>query len=85
MDMTNTSTSATTHCNIWMHEVITTAGVGVEDMERFCGRERVMRWFKAGEPVWMAADSLRHMVVTGKRYERADREVNYLNGKMKVK
>jgi hypothetical protein len=80
----NSNTRATTPRLIWIDQVIALAGVQVEEMERFCSRRRINRWFLAGEPVWMAADSLRLMVVNGKREERADRETNYLAGKLKV-
>lgn len=60
------------------------AQVSMEDAEAFCGRARIGSWYSAGEPVWMAADSLKSFVRDGKRHERIDREVAYLAGKMKV-
>lgn len=74
IDTSNTSTSATTPAHIWVHEVVTLAA---------CGRDRVLMWYDAGEPVWMAADSLRHFVKSGKTHARAEREINYLDGKIK--
>lgn len=83
IDTSNTSTSATTPAHIWVHEVVTLAAVSVEEMESYCGRDRVLMWYDAGEPVWMAADSLRHFVKSGKTHARAEREINYLDGKIK--
>lgn len=78
------NTCETTPRHIWMHAVFELAGASMDDMETFCTRARLNRWYRAGEPVWMAADSLAKFVADGKRHERIDREVNYLAGKMKV-
>lgn len=80
----NSNTCETTPCHIWMSQVIDLARVSSADVEQFCGRDRLGRWFSAGEPVWMAAESLRFMVETAKRESKAERETNYLAGKMKV-
>lgn len=82
---TNTSTKSTTPCIIWMHEVVTLAGVQVEQMEQYCGRDRLLRWYGDEMPVWMAADSLRSFVLIGSRNDRAEREVNFLASQLKVR
>lgn len=81
--MTNTSTNATTHILIWMTEVIELASVSVDEMERLCGRKRMHLWYSSGEPVWMAATSLRLMVEGGTRHEKADREVEALASRIR--
>jgi len=50
------NTNETTPWHIWLEAVLLTAKVSVEDLEPF--RVQVNRWYQAGEPVWMAADSL---------------------------
>ena len=80
----NSNTKATTPRHIWMAQVFALAQVSMDDAEAHCTRSRLNRWFNAGEPVWMAAESLRLMVTNGQREERVEREMNYLNGKMKV-
>jgi len=80
----HSNTRETTPRHIWMAQVFELADVSMDDMERYCTRERLNRWCSAGEPVWMAANSLRQMVEGGKRHERIERETNYLAGKMKV-
>lgn len=80
----NSNTSETTPCHIWMAQVFALAQVSMDDAEAFCGRARIGGWYSAGEPVWMAADSLKVFVRDGKRHERNDREVSFLAGKMKV-
>jgi hypothetical protein len=82
--MKHTGTKDTMPMHQWVSSVIEAAGVSVDDAERLVTRERLHLWFRTGEPVWMAADSARHMVSIGKRHERAEREVNYLYDKMKV-
>lgn len=81
----NSNTRETTPRHIWMHSVFTVAQVSMVDVEAYCGRARLNRWYDAGEPVWMAADSLRSFVNDGKRHDRNDREVAFLAGKMKVR
>lgn len=84
-DMSNTSTKSTTPCIIWVHEVVTLAGVQVEQMEQYCGRDRLLRWYGDEMPVWMAADSLRQFVRNGVRSDRADREVDAMHAMCKVR
>lgn len=78
MDTSNTGNSETMSCHQWVSAVVTSAGVSVDDMERYCTRERMHMMFNAGEPVWMAADALKHWVRNGKRSDRNDSEVDGL-------
>ncbi len=78
------NTCVTTPRHIWLSQVVQLAEVSWRDMLCYCGLDRLSRWGSAGEPVWMAADSLRKFVVDGRRLERIERESNYLAGKMKV-
>ncbi len=80
----HSNTCATTPRHIWMHQVVTLADVSHEDMETYCTRERMNRAYSLGEPVYMAANTLKHFVANGKRHARVERETNYLAGKMKV-
>lgn len=49
----------------WMEEVLTQAQATVEQAQPF--RDKLNRWYNAGEPAWMAAESLRFCV---KEYAR---------------
>jgi len=69
----NTSTSKTTPRHIWMHEVYELAMVSNDDGLRYCGRERLNRWYQDEMPVWMAAQSLKDFVMLGKKAERTER------------
>lgn len=53
---------------IWMHEVLSGAGVTVEAAEPF--RDKLNRWYTAGEGVDMAAHDLRWLVAEHARQER---------------
>lgn len=63
----HTGTCSTTPAHIWVATVVELAGVSVEQMETHCTRARLHRWYAAGEPTWMAAESLRTMVSLGER------------------
>lgn len=80
----NSNTCETTPRHIWLSQVLQLAEVSWVDMLRYCGLERLSRWGSAGEPVWMAADSLRKFVANGVREERADRETKFLAKQVKV-
>lgn len=80
-----TATKETASLRDWRSAVLEIAGVTEADVDRIVTRERLVRWFDAGEPVWMAADSLRQTVRDGLRHEKADREANYLYSKMAVR
>jgi hypothetical protein len=66
----NTATKETMPRHIWMHSVITEVGCTVEQAMDTCGRERLNRWYNAGEPVWMAVSGLRQFVEGAKRAAR---------------
>lgn len=53
-------TGATVPRHLWMHEVITGSGCTVEQAEPF--RERLNRWYNAGERYDMAARDLKFMI-----------------------
>lgn len=59
----NNATNESAPLQIWLHEVVMTAKVSVDQLAPF--RDMVIRWYHAGEPVWMAADSLR--IAVGER------------------
>jgi hypothetical protein len=55
------ATKATMPCHIWMHEVeaaAIAAGVSGDWLRESEQRARMNRYQSAGEPVWMAADSM---------------------------
>lgn len=58
----NNATKDTCPLHIWKHEAITDAGASVEQTEQAVTMDRLIRWYHAGEPVWMAAQSIRIMV-----------------------
>ncbi len=58
----NNATNETCPIHIWMHESVVDAGVSVEQADAAVTRERLIRWYNAGEPVWMAAQSIKIMV-----------------------
>jgi len=71
-----TSVRGTTPWHIWHHH-LRCAAHGVPSEVWDAQRERIARWYAAGEPVWMAADSLRQFA-RGARIaamESADRDV----------
>ena len=45
----------------WKHNVICAAGASVHDLSD-SDNVRLLLWYRSGEPVWMAADSLRMLV-----------------------
>lgn len=63
-------TNSTVPRHIWMHEVVTGAGCTVEEAEPF--RERLNRWYSAGEPIGQAAHDLKFMVRQSKVEMRDD-------------
>lgn len=67
-------TNETMTWNGWLHEVLSTAKVSVDELEPF--RDKVLRWFQAGEPVWMAADTLRMAVKERKNQIRIEEQAN---------
>lgn len=71
--------------HIWMHEVTLAAKCSAEDFKLYdekLVRERLNRWYDAGEPVWMAAKSLAHMIKRGAIETRADREAAALRARI---
>lgn len=70
---------------MWKSAVLTEAKVSEKDAHEYAGRERLHAWFRAGEPVWMAADALRQFVKNGKREARADREATSLRAMLKIR
>jgi len=48
------NTKETTPYTIWLDSVLGLAAASVADMEKYATRERLVRWYQAGEPVWMA-------------------------------
>lgn len=74
----HSNTCETTPRHHWLSQVIQLADVSWDDMITYCTLERLSRWGSAGEPVWMAADSLRKLVHDGKREERANRELSFM-------
>ena len=68
----NESTQETCPRHIWIHEMICAAGVTVEQTEPW--RSRLNLWYNTGEPVWMAADSLRFAVRQRAIADRAERD-----------
>lgn len=63
------ATIETTPSHLWMSAVIEMARCEVKDSEPH--RERLWAWFRAGEPVWMAADGLRQLL-RGERIAAAE-------------
>lgn len=80
----HTGTSNSMPFHQWKAAVLEAAHVSEEDAHKYATRERIQRWFRAGEPVWMAADALKAFVANGQRHERADDEVNYLRASIRV-
>lgn len=72
----NQATCETCPLHIWKHDVHTTAaalvGRPVELTDEL--NAKVVRWYHAGEPVWMAADGLAHLVRERVKIERVERE-----------
>lgn len=56
----NPATAETCPLHIWKHEVILDAGMpAIDDPEwRQTMNARLISWYQAGEPVWMAASAL---------------------------
>jgi len=55
----NTGTNDTTPCHIWKQDVTLLAIRGGADVEIIAGcSDFLNRWYNAGEPIWMAAQSL---------------------------
>lgn len=63
-------TNETTPRQIWMHNVITGAGVSVEDAAPF--RAKLGLWYTAGESIDMAASTLKWLVPESKRQLRLE-------------
>lgn len=63
--------------HIWHHEVLCAAGISAKDAELH--RERLQRWYQAGEPVWMAADGLRQVAT------RVARELQHDDGRAAIR
>lgn len=53
-------TCETTPRHIWMHEVISAAGVTVEEAKPF--RDKLLLWYRSGESVALAAPGLNFAV-----------------------
>lgn len=58
--------------HIWMHEVITLASVSVEEAQPY--REKLNRWYNAGESVSMSSHDLSFCVREGKRQVRLEEQ-----------
>lgn len=72
VDGSGNGTKITMPMHIWMHSVELTAlrhGASLAGIESAHGK--VVSWFNAGEPVWMAAGSLLQMA---RGFDRAQRE-----------
>lgn len=67
----NVSTKETCPVHIWLHESIVDSRCSVEEANGAVTRERLLRWYQAGEPVWMAAQSIRIMVADMRRVARS--------------
>jgi hypothetical protein len=78
--MINTSTNETCPRHIWQHEVSTLAiRAGADaDIVRDLIKDVGVRWYNAGEPVWMAAHDIAVIAKRRKLEQRADREVAVL-------
>lgn len=66
---------------MWKHDVYLMAKVpylGDDDELMKFANTYLHTWYHAGEPVWMAAQSLKHVVTVAKRELRAEREAKYL-------
>lgn len=61
---------------IWADNVIGLAGVTFEASTPY--RDRMMRAYTAGEPVWMMADELRQRIPAAKRALRSASETRFL-------
>src|SRR5690606_16525517 len=78
--MKNQSTNETCPIHIWKHEVQVAAlalGGDAETMRESDINEMVVRWYEAGEPVWMAADSLAFVSKQRAKANRAESEAAY--------
>jgi hypothetical protein len=64
--------------HIWQHEVeLAAVGRGASpDAVREAARAYALRWYQAGEPVWMAAESLAFVARRGAVELRADGEAD---------
>lgn len=66
--------------HIWKHEVCLAAIGKGADAELVRDAEinaMVLRWYEAGEPVWMAAESLAFLVKQREKLKRAEAEADY--------
>lgn len=77
--MKNESTCETCPRHIWMHEATMVAiALGADaELVRAQG-ERLGLWYRSGEPVWMAGESIAFAVKQGQRELRADRDTEGL-------
>lgn len=64
------ATVDTTPWHIWSDAVYAIAGVSIEEGQKYATRERVQRMFQAGEPAWMAADTVFAFVEGGRKAAR---------------
>jgi hypothetical protein len=80
INMTNTSTNETCPRHIWQHEVSTLAiRAGADaDIVRELIKDVGVRWYNAGEPVWMAAHDIAVIAKRRKVERSAVREVDAL-------
>lgn len=68
------ATCETTNFTMWKSEVVGAACKMGADPYRCRVYERLPLWFRAGEPVWMAAETLAFAVLEGARQTRIDEE-----------
>ncbi len=73
----NPATSEPCPLHIWKHEVIVDSSMpAIDDAEwQQTMNARLISWYRAGEPVWMAASSLLQFAIGYQRAQRDDREV----------
>ena len=76
----NTSTKVGCPLQIWKHEVQMAAiaqGADAEIIRETEVNQMVVRWYGAGEPVWMAAESLAFVAKRRAAERRAEGEADY--------
>ena len=62
----------------WKHNVMTAAKASHDEAQPF--NDKLQRWFAAGEPIWLAAAGLKHLVKGKRIHDRAEREHKALRG-----
>lgn len=77
LDSWRNATSETAPFTLWVHAVIGHVGCQVIDTKQH--RARLQLWYRSGEPVWMAADSLRAFIDGSRRAEREDRDARVIH------